>query len=480
MPVPYTFGTATAAIPLSQLDSNFSTAVTIGNTAVQLGNTVTTLNNITLANVTVSSGNSTVTKETVTTITSPTATNLTLQSAGTTAVTIDTSQNVGIGTSSPSARLSINGGSLPTASSAYSLSLSSALAATRLTSDASSRTSFIGSYYDDTAIEISQGVSSGYVSGIVIGSRNSTNATVSDAVAIYTRSTERMRLDSSGNLGLGVTPSAWDATFKTVQVNYANYAGNTTSANITHNAYYNAGWKYIASSTSSTIYDQFQGAHRWFNAPSGTAGNAISFTQAMTLDNSGNLLVGATSRFNGFTATNKLYVESSTGDFVCHFRNTNASPFGLGLSYSTAPNVASNSFLYATDSSSLRFTVYSNGGIANFSGNNSNLSDRREKTNFAPAKPYLDVICAIPVQTFNYVDQNMEEDFGLTLGVVAQDVEAVAPELVMESNWGTKEEPKMRLSIYQTDLQYALMKCIQEQQALIQSLTTRLTALENK
>jgi hypothetical protein len=57
MAVPYTFGTATAAIPLSQLDSNFSTTITLGNTAIQLGNTVTTLNNMTLANVTVSSGN---------------------------------------------------------------------------------------------------------------------------------------------------------------------------------------------------------------------------------------------------------------------------------------------------------------------------------------------------------------------------------------------------------------------------------------
>jgi len=57
MAVPYTFGTATAAIPLSQLDSNFSTAVTIGNTAVQLGNTVTSFGNVTLTNVTISSGN---------------------------------------------------------------------------------------------------------------------------------------------------------------------------------------------------------------------------------------------------------------------------------------------------------------------------------------------------------------------------------------------------------------------------------------
>lgn len=55
MAVPYTFGSATSAIPLSQLDSNFATTITLGNTAIQLGNTVTTLNNMTLANVTVSS-----------------------------------------------------------------------------------------------------------------------------------------------------------------------------------------------------------------------------------------------------------------------------------------------------------------------------------------------------------------------------------------------------------------------------------------
>ena len=56
MPVPYTFGTATAAIPLSQLDSNFATAITLGNTAVYLGNTTTSIGNLTLTTVTISSG----------------------------------------------------------------------------------------------------------------------------------------------------------------------------------------------------------------------------------------------------------------------------------------------------------------------------------------------------------------------------------------------------------------------------------------
>ena len=58
MAVPYTFGSATTSIPLSQLDSNFATTITLGNTAIQLGNTVTTLNNMTLGNVTISSGTS--------------------------------------------------------------------------------------------------------------------------------------------------------------------------------------------------------------------------------------------------------------------------------------------------------------------------------------------------------------------------------------------------------------------------------------
>jgi len=53
MTVPYTFSTATAAIPLSQLDSNFATAITLGNTAVYLGNTTTSLGNLTLTNATI-------------------------------------------------------------------------------------------------------------------------------------------------------------------------------------------------------------------------------------------------------------------------------------------------------------------------------------------------------------------------------------------------------------------------------------------
>ena len=191
-------------------------------------------------------------------------------------------------------------------------------------------------------------------------------------------------------------------------------------------------------------------------------------------DSSGNFLVGTTSQIG----TSKVsFLQSSSGQ-VSTLRNSNATPYGIVCNYSgAAPNNTGSQFIYLDDTGGLRMEVRSNGGIANYSGNNSNLSDRREKTNFAPATSYLEKICAIPVQTFNYIDQNMEEDGGLTLGVVAQDVQAVAPELVKESNWAKQgDEPKMRLSIYQTDLQYALMKCIQEQQAIIESLKARLDA----
>jgi hypothetical protein len=52
MAVPYTFATATTAIPLSNLDSNFATAITIGSTATYLGNTTTTIAGLTLTSPT--------------------------------------------------------------------------------------------------------------------------------------------------------------------------------------------------------------------------------------------------------------------------------------------------------------------------------------------------------------------------------------------------------------------------------------------
>jgi hypothetical protein len=219
---------------------------------------------------------------------------------------------------------------------------------------------------------------------------------------------------------------------------------------------------------------------------------ALSFqtnsAERMRIDSSGNLLVGQATGTQGRIIGN----QTASGTNVGYFVNSNATTaYGVQVYYSgKAPNNGGEEFLYCGDST-LRFKVASNGGVYNYSGNNSNLSDQREKKDIALAPNYLDKICQIPVKTFLF---NEQTDTELNLGAIAQDVQAVCPELVHETDWGTKEEPKMRLSIYQTDLQYALMKSIQElkaindtqaetinaQSAALAALTARIVALENR
>ena len=167
--------------------------------------------------------------------------------------------NVGIGTSSPAGRLSVKGSTSNSSANAFFVEDSSSAAIFRVRNDGD----------------------------------------------IYMGNGGKAILDTSGNLGLGVTPSAWDSYTGTqaFQIgergSYLLGTGTGWSSNpylyIGNNAYYNGGvWKY-KSNGPSVQYAQNTGSHQWLTAASSTAGNAISFTQAMTLDASGNLLVGVTS-----------------------------------------------------------------------------------------------------------------------------------------------------------------------------------------
>ena len=400
MAVPYVFANATSAIPLSNLDNNFSTPVTIGNVAIQLGNTVSAIGNVTLNSATLNNS---------------TAANVTISSVST----------------------------------------------------------------PITAAQGGTGNSSAFTANAVVyASTTSTLATGSGLV-----------FDGS-NLGLGVTPNAWNSDYKAF--NYGNqgllYGRSGNEVAFGTNWYRNTSGTFLYTATNfASYYAQASGVHYWFTAPSGTAGTTATFAEAMRIDSGGNLLIGTTSASgNG----ERINATGSSTSFIAAFLNSSTGTRrGFYCSYtgSSPPNDNGNEFLYCNDNSALRMAVLSNGGIKNYAANNVVLSDRREKTNFAPATAYLDKICAIPVQTFNYIDQNLEADPDLTLGVVAQDMQSIAPELVTEGNWGTEENPKIRLEIYQTDLQYALMKCIQElntlitaQSTTIQSLTDRITALEAK
>jgi len=146
------------------------------------------------------------------------------------------------------------------------------------------------------------------------------------------------------------------------------------------------------------------------------------------------------------------------------FKHSGTDPQGWRMYYSAvSPNDTTHQFWYCEDTVGVRGYLASNGGLYNYSANNSNLSDERLKTEIELSESYLDKICAIPVKTFKYKDQTDDER---NLGVIAQDVLSVAPELVNKNGFEhSKDDDTKYLSIYQTDLQYALMKALQELKA---------------
>jgi len=113
----------------------------------------------------------------------------------------------------------------------------------------------------------------------------------------------RMTLDNSGNLGLGVTPSAWSSSWRAFEFQAAAIAWTGAGANdfsFSTNSFFDttdSRWEYKGTGDGAARYSitALTSEHRWFNAPIGTAGNAISFTQAMTLGTNSGLSIGTPS-----------------------------------------------------------------------------------------------------------------------------------------------------------------------------------------
>ena len=292
----------------------------------------------------------------------------------------------------------------------------------------------------------------------------SLESTGANHIKFETSGSERARIDSSGNLGIGTTAPQNKLQVKTtVRPQFSVSYDGTTGLYLEDAT--NSAWKSWKLSTSFGA-----GSDLSFVQSTNTNGTPTwAATAAMTFDASGNLLVGTTNS-SGSSGNGVKLIKDRSG--LAGYNSISTT--------STATDASMSSYELYTSAggAGYKFYVLYNGGVANYSASNVNLSDRREKTNFSPARSYLDVICAIPVQTFYYIHQDLEQEPDLTLGVVAQDVQAVAPELVTETKIGTGGEGEKRLAIYQTDLQYALMKCIQEMKAIIDTQASTITQLQ--
>ena len=481
MAVPYTFGTATASIPLSQLDSNFATVITLGNTAIQLGNTVTTLNNMTLANVTISSGNLTLTNvsattanvttanvvtlivtgnETVqgnTTVTGtitgakliPTGTSVTgngmylpatnsvgISTAGTNAVYIDASQNVGIGTGSPTAKLQV---AAPSSSGA----VSNGFAITNGGSGSGTGSSIFIGY--NTTIG-TYGSVSGFFDGTGTALTFGTTPSAGGSAVV-----ERMRISSAGDVGIGTNvPTSSGAGYTVLQVN------NATSGGQLHLTGGGSG----ATATDGTILTQAGGDFYINNQEAGPTIFYNNGAERMRIDSSGNLLVGTTSTISG----------ARVG-----IANVNGGQAGVGIG-NTVGTSASTCISFRNSNGEVGF-IQTSGSLTTYSVS----SDYRLKNTIVPMTGALNKVTLLKPVTYKWNSDGTDGE-----GFIAHELAEICPQAVVGEKDAVDAEGNPKYQGIDTSFLVAtLTAAIQELKALVDtqastitSLTARITALE--
>jgi hypothetical protein len=162
----------------------------------------------------------------------------------------------------------------------------------------------------------------------------------SSQMQFFTNDTVALTIDSNRNLGLGVTPSAWSG-FPAMQFT-SNFSISALGTG--KNAYFDGtDYRYISTNYASLFQQTSGGVFAWFNAPSGTAGNAITFTQAMTLTAAGELLVG-TSTLGTSTAVSDLLTLGKSGSSSIAVNFTNGTATRWGFIYANSAKIVYGSF----------------------------------------------------------------------------------------------------------------------------------------
>jgi hypothetical protein len=278
-----------------------------------------------------------------------------LWTASTERMRIDASGNLGVGTSSPDALLDVE-----------RLSASGTGPAARFYRNQQTIENLIG-------FSIYNNVSGGLVDTTLVYG-NTVNSYLAIGQHNGTSYAERMRIDAAGNVGIGVAPSAWGSTYRALQIknDNTNNSGaihsdnNSLNIGLGNNFYRNDVGSYYINTANATDYLQFNGRHEWSTAPSGTAGNAISFTKVMALDASGNLGVGTASP-RAVTNFTNIGINGTSGSFIDFF--TGGTRYGTISSTSAELNISTPTalpFTFSTNATErMRIDSSGNVGISN-------------------------------------------------------------------------------------------------------------------
>mgnify|MGYP003128096448 CR=1 FL=1 len=154
----------------------------------------------------------------------------------------------------------------------------------------------------------------------------------------------------------------------------------------------------------------------------------------------------------------------------------------LSTSYIIRPKYRSlvARFLYMTDNVGPRAYFTANGGLHNYQGNNSNLSDEREKKNIEDAQDTWATVKSWQVRKFHFNEDADSDD--KRYGVIAQEFETSCPELISEFNRSPDptSDPIIRKGVKEQGAMWLAIKALQEAQAKIETLETTVAALETR
>jgi len=216
-----------------------------------------------------------------------------------------------------------------------------------------------------------------------------------------------------------------------------------------------------------------------------TRDGAASPTEAARINNLGAFKATTTgSHVSTSNSTHELVNGNTNEEVVARIRHTatTSNLNGLAIDYSgQSPNNATSRFLICGDSTFIRAEIRSNGGLANFSGNNVNLSDINTKKDISTAADTWDCIKEWQIVNYRYKDQ--PDDADLNLGVIAQQVAESCPEVItvfQEAKEATEDQPSQeeRLGVKEQQMMWMAIKALQEAQLRIEALEAEVTALK--